>query len=297
MKKEIYRQLILLFVICISVVSLKGQYIPIPLDSSAYWRVDYYNIDDCGPNQPNASFQYRITGDTLINGITYKKVTSDGYTNCIYLGYNGAIRLDSFAHKIYIIPKDSTLEALLYNFDLNVGDTFPDPYHKPGDPFFGVSYIDTVIYGGISRRRINCESLPSGVIGTSCIEGIGNLTGLVSPIWGANLLYQLVCSSDSGNIIYTNGGPCNIINIIDNGEIIPNFEIKYVPLNKNIHIISDTKIIKIKIYNILGALYKEVSEQNIYDIFIGIQKCIPGIVVVSLVFEDGNAVSKKVFVY
>src|SRR5690349_18244032 len=93
------------------------------LSDTTEWDVQYnvfpvihernYNI------QP---WNYSAQGDTLINGLHYK--------NFGQVGMNEAfIREDTSLKKVWFLEHDSTLELLLYDFSLNVGDsinlTFP----------------------------------------------------------------------------------------------------------------------------------------------------------------------------
>lgn len=98
-------------------------YIPFPEDSAQWsvWYTDQTSI---------TSVQYRMKGDTIINGINYNRIyksrylnygTQDTILNCF-------IRQDTSQKKVfcrypYNIYNDSS-EFILYDFSLTTGDTF-----------------------------------------------------------------------------------------------------------------------------------------------------------------------------
>jgi len=107
-------------------------YIPFPMDSTS-WRVlvHYYSPITCDEEY---ILDYSFWGDTLINNINYKKVTSQSlfYRNnrgnyfCSGLGsyYSEVyIRQDSLGKKVYLISYGDTTELLLYDFNLTISDT------------------------------------------------------------------------------------------------------------------------------------------------------------------------------
>lgn len=61
-----------------------------------------------------------VAEDTVVNGLVYNKYIESSYNPNFFL----LLREDSLAKKIYIIDNDSTVENLLYDFSLVVGDTF-----------------------------------------------------------------------------------------------------------------------------------------------------------------------------
>jgi hypothetical protein len=107
-------------------------------DFNSWWElrcVDEYN-------QPTVNCRvYHMYGDTVIQGLTYQKLG-------IYWGasqphdYAAATRSDSM-DRVWVVPKDSLSELLLYDFNVQPGDTIFNVFHGAfGDP---VGITDLVV--------------------------------------------------------------------------------------------------------------------------------------------------------
>lgn len=140
-------------------------------------------------------YQYIITGDTVIGGISYHKLRKTGAsypytsTTCNFdvpTGpideYVGAFRNDSSAQKVYFVPSGHSSDTLLYDFDLSVGDTLPDTYfYSLGGPYV-VYTIDTVSFDGEDHEIYRLDSSCGRVgplNGYAWIEGVGSNKGLL----------------------------------------------------------------------------------------------------------------------
>ena len=87
--------------------------------------------------------QYRLTTDTTINAKRYIKLESEYYG---FVQYEGALR-EGGNHDIYIVPRSSTHEYLLYAFNANIGDVFDnvwvgDDSYYAGGFTLGVTAIE-----------------------------------------------------------------------------------------------------------------------------------------------------------
>ena len=218
--------------------SASSQYVKFPLDS-AVWRVNYYNFQGCPPGpQPNAIYQYTYDGDTVINGMIYSKVYSSGISNCLTLGFCGSLRDDTLNKKVFFIFSDSTSEQVLYDFNLNVGDTVHDIYNIGW--IHTVNSIDTVIYGGLSRKRIEYTFTDGTRNGPFIVEGIGNVGGLLAPLEAPQAGFEMTCFSFRGVPIYPDSSAnCILINNVSDTEKnkisvsispLPITEVSYVTL-------------------------------------------------------------------
>jgi hypothetical protein len=148
------------------------------------WTYRYFG--DYG--EPTNEYRYfQLNGDTLINDSIYKKIYGDNYFGEEWLddGYLGAIREQSKV--IYFIPDTSSTEVVLYNFNLNVGDTIIHPFGGAScyDDIVYVYEIDSVLISNNYHKRISFED------GPDWIEGIGSGAYLLNP-------YELLCVS--GNL-------------------------------------------------------------------------------------------------
>jgi hypothetical protein len=153
--------------------------------------------------QANVHFQYSviINGDTTINGLTYHKLFTPFIqeilnVNCLMwmtTGYKGAIREDTLLRMIFFVPQSDTTEQLLYDFNMQVGDTvqgYLRGYLQPG--FDTVIAIDSVLIGQDYRKRWYINNSYSIYI----IEGIGSTYGLFEQSPGTSTdfpIYNMDC--------------------------------------------------------------------------------------------------------
>ena len=141
-------------------------YFPFP-ESNAQWNTHMLQM---GWPPLEKNYSIIISGDTLINGLLYQKLT---IVNPAW--YKGAIRQDTINRKVFIIPPAAATEELLYDFTMQVGDTvkgYIENYLNTKDI---VENIDTVLVGNNYRKRWKINSGYSIYF----IEGIGSTYGLV----------------------------------------------------------------------------------------------------------------------
>src|SRR5688572_22615996 len=193
---------LLLVVITFTTLSVRSQtsvYHPFP-DSAGVWRQEGYTQGNCCCSGnfclDEFDYNYFLNGDTLIGAFTYKKIYKTGngvdyvngpntcppscsnyqfyYFNNIY---SGCFRQDTTQRKVFIVPTGSALETLLYDFNLNLGDTLP-PSWPDYDPLIYVTAVDSTLVGGSYHKRfhLSTSNLPGEV---SLIEGIGNSLGFL----------------------------------------------------------------------------------------------------------------------
>jgi len=78
---------------------------------------------------------YKTTRDSIYNNKTYKIFTGVAPLKCDYYGNDHfqpvLIREDSVLKKIYVLPKDSTVERVAMDFSMNVGDSIYLIYPSP----------------------------------------------------------------------------------------------------------------------------------------------------------------------
>jgi len=185
---------------------------------------------------------------------------SSGY----YHDFPGYLREDTIARKVYYLPIDSTNERLLYDFNLNVGDTL-----KPYPAFSScispiVTQIDSVLVGGNFRKQWTVNSggcLWDGKI----IEGIGSLFGLLEPYSNFERWGFVECYSVNSVTMFSQSPDCPVlITQVDKKIKFDNVAISPNP-TKNSITISQTEptFNKYEIYSLNGKL---VSENKIMSI-------------------------------
>ena len=100
--------------------SFGQSYIAFPKDS-AFWIEDV--LQECWHGTMELKhYEYSFSGDTIINLKSYKKIFLNGYGPCYGGGYVGALFDDTISGKVFIIPPRDSVENLLYDFTMNVGD-------------------------------------------------------------------------------------------------------------------------------------------------------------------------------
>lgn len=162
------KKLLFLISALITLSSLAQQpvYFPFP-ESNAQWNIHMLQMG--WPPYEN-NYSIIIAGDTLLNGLIYKKLM---IVNPAW--YKGAIRQDTINKKVFIIPPTAVTEELLYDFTMQVGDTVKGYIENLLNPKDIVQTIDTVLVGNDYRRRWKINSGYSIYF----IEGIGSTYGLV----------------------------------------------------------------------------------------------------------------------
>jgi hypothetical protein len=255
------------FIITISAEAQTSVYHPFP-DSNAVWNVEYVFWWACGnpPLYTNRyeTFSYVLNGDTAINSYTYHKVhipfvEINCNPNFPYqtAGYKGCLREDTNARKIYFIYPGDSVDSLLYDFNLQIGDTirgllsYEDLCMSLNLPVTIIS-IDSVLINNTYRKQWNYTN-------GSIVEGIGSLDGLLEMTcqFPDAPEAHLICFTENGNTIYNSPWyfplNCNIIDgITDNAENI-SLEIFPNPATNELRIQnSNLKIESVEIYNVVG---------------------------------------------
>jgi len=145
----------------------------------------YFSVSD---------MKFWFEGDTIINGLQYKKVYKQENARIADFNearYFAAIREDTIAARVYCHYNGA--EYLLYDFSVNVGDVvhfysfwhgipFRHPFLPPRIRQSTVSSIDSILIDNEYRKRINFFSdfnwPPFSYSHEFWIEGIGSTNGL-----------------------------------------------------------------------------------------------------------------------
>ena len=207
-----------LILICCVQMATAQDYKPFPT-SNAMWRERFDGFEvNC------ENYQYLITGDTIINGLTYHKLQKSGilyfagrdgcdWNNTRNINeYAGCFRNDTSEKKVYYIYSDT--EELIYDFSLSVGDTIPEPYYYSN--YHTIESIDSIEIGGKFHKRFKIDNCGDGGGGWELyiIEGIGSTYGLLSPTrcpFESN--YWLLCLSINGETFYPWQAGCDAIRL------------------------------------------------------------------------------------
>lgn len=195
-------------------------YHPFP-DSSAQWNIHMLAMSFSGP--PTEEFySIIISGDTLINSLVYHKLTipyvqSVGKSAATITTpvYRGAIRQEIANRKVFIVPPSALTEQLLYDFNLQAGDTVRGYIESWVNPNEVVLAVDSVMVGNSYHKRwmINAG------YNIYFIEGVGSTYGLIEFSPG-NVVdvadFNITCFRQNGQTIYPDTtSDCSLITGID----------------------------------------------------------------------------------
>lgn len=281
-------------------------YHPFP-DSNAVWNFHY--IVQCpigGWPTPYADYSIYITGDTIINNVIYKKLytpfvaAGPNPNNCPLpdSGYQGAIREDAIAKKVFIFPKYGMNEKLYFDFNWEAGDTI---YGALGYSFQDtIVSVDSVLVGNSYRKRWLINSWYD----TYVIEGIGSTYGLLNQSSYATdqPYYNLICFKQDNQTLYPyTATTCEIITVaVDEKEnmdygitIYPN------PVSDELNItfnIEKPGNFTLQLYNSLGQEIKFLLSEKVNmgenNIKISVEDMPDGIYFLKLLINE-NIVTKK----
>lgn len=222
-------------------------------------------LENCGPDANSfVTFYNKFKGDTMINGLMYKKVwlAEDEFYQDWY--HNGSfIREEN--NKVYLLESTGK-EGLIYDFGLEEGDSvvLENPLAPDGLLLY-VTTIDSVeTFDGFRKRwkLIKDEfSTPE-----YWIEGVGSNSGVLNSgtgVFGALCgTYTLLCEKENDITIYQNPeyGTCFyvLLAVSDGPEFNKsNLSIRYARDGESISIVfTDKRSGKksINLYNIFGGL-------------------------------------------
>ena len=300
MKKSFH---ITLFVF-ISVLSYGQSYHPLP-DSNAKWCILYNDHIIPPPIWGYTNYwETYYAGDTMISNRDYKKIEKTEYdifclnTVINQPGYIGALRDDRNQKKVFYIPKGDTVEKLIYDFNLDTGDTLYSylNFYQP----LVVAFVDSVLIGNEYHKRIVFRYGEAEII-----EGIGSITGIVEELTAFEGGSSLCALYTDTTLVYPEH-PCNLSSTdtcltripeteLNNPEIsiFPNpaknrlqikIQSELISKNPAIKIIStEDKICKSKI------ITNEITKLDLTDIM-------PGLYIAQIILENNIIFSKKLII-
>lgn len=188
---------------------LKSQSYDNLLDTGKLWST----VDDYLFTSTN-SYYTKFGEDTLIAGKTYKKIIESTDINLLSWNLRGYAREDT-NKRVYFMNL-SGIEGLVYDFDVNIGDTidFYNPFSHIGyfDTTIVVVNVDSVFYGNTIRKVIDVAQYgtnASAVYGVErWIEGIGSFYGILENGYMiaqfVGWYNRLLCYHKNDSLIYQN---------------------------------------------------------------------------------------------
>lgn len=214
---------------------------------------------------------YKFSGDTTINNVPYKKLwfTGDSLSANNWHEKNEFFREDS-QHKIYRYNENG--DELLYDFSLEVGDTFEIGYLINQDPCsWEIDQIDSLeLNNGEFRKRFTLkrsdQSFPIPPVDyIYWVQGIGCLSSLTQFSGTCNFDFslKLICFMENGDYLYTspNYNGCFISPI---SEIeLQNFKIYPNPTTDILTIEKATTFLEDLDWTLFNALGQEIKSAKI----------------------------------
>lgn len=260
--------LLCLLIFSITIVSSQ-EYKPFPTTNAA-WKENHGYVWGSSLHESH-NINHEIIGDTIINEKTYSKISKTG-RNYYYDGsagvdtifsydnvYVGAIREDTSKH-VYFYGKYETQEKLLYDFNLEVGDTLPELYGADPDITFIVDSIDSVLV--INEYHKSYIIVADWSDDFKLIEGIGSTCGLLTYGSFPGLYSTLKCFKQNGVSAYPSGEECELYTPLGINEKPDNIVAIYPNPTKGFvnFEFADLNIQQLTIYTITGETILEKSE-------------------------------------
>lgn len=285
-------------------ISLSAQ-VPNYFENNPEWR----QRSDCrtGDCIDSENYVYYLDGDSVVEDLTYKKVYRHGLLTHLWYSdppipdwctgsstfnqFHALIRQEEA--RVYIRIWNEP-EALLYDFNLKVGDTLPITWNQWNEDIVVVS-IDSLQVGNSYRKVFNLTQQSSPQL----IEGIGHEGGFLEPF--PPILecgHNLFCYALNDTTYYPNyNDPCDLtVNI---QPIKSQETIKYYPnpVTNNLtieHNFSEN-FEQVVAYNTSGRkkvlVFKENAENRINIDFVPLGK---GLYVVQLIGKEKVILNLKV---
>ncbi len=198
----------LTFISLFTVTAFSQSYHPIP-ENNATWLHTWHDWAWTEPDWHQIVF---TDGDTLINTHNFIKIQEKtiSQSGLITTSYVAAFRNDVTNKRVTIVPKDSTAEYLLYDFDVAVGDTINDVFSME---YYGgtitpsglqdvyVTEVDSFLLMGSYHHIISVENGTSGLPPVNWFEGFGSNHGLLSDPGYGSVSYsqEWTCATFDGN--------------------------------------------------------------------------------------------------
>ncbi len=252
--------------------------------------------------------EYENNGDTVVNSTNYTKLLRDKTT--LFL-----VREDTIQKKTWVILPDSSIETLLYDFNLTIGNQITLNYVEYSPTIYQVDIIDTISTSMGNRKRIRLTAIDTAdILSLYWVEGIGSTYGpiyLYDPTYFFHPLdssgHCLICAyKDIGVQSYlgTCGIPCLFqswnkcysfsSNIKEEKSEFLEFDIYYITPELLLVESKNEKIEQITIFSIDGRLIEKITNVGKYQIIIYTNKWSAGIYLCEVITDKNNIIKRKI---
>ena len=284
-------------------VSSSGQghkYIPFP-DSAFIWRVVTHDL----VNGKESNYQYFTNGDdTVIKGHEYFIIHYSKNT-ILYPSPYYYIRNDSVTRKIYIFPgPEDTLEGVLYDFSLKVGDTTKSSLSSEGMRSYPggliITEIDSILLDDGWHHRWHFDE--NGTFDTvyPMIEGIGGRCGPFESPGVFEYASWLICAMKEFKPFFPNSvDTCELATGIVESAVQEIFFKPYPnPVSDFLHISSEYEItgkINIQIFDLMGKeVLSLVFEDEGNEVIMNVSELNKGMYYYHVLTENGSSYAGRI---
>lgn len=248
------------------------------------------------PGWENAVVTYEYVDDTLVNGKNYFLLTGAGW-----------LREDTAAGIIYLRKHLDSADIILYNYNLEIGDTFISYQNSlPGSDTFILISVDTVNIAGYKHKLQYFENYPDHFIGRAVIEGIGNMSSPFTLLPPHPDSYIITCFQNNKRIVsvnpaigwFDNISSCELLSV-DKSKHIQQVQIVPHPANSN-SILQLPTIMQsgtLIVLNSMGQLAAKTNISQQSEIRIGEMIHIPGLYIYYLADNTSGKITTGKFVF
>lgn len=272
---------LLLFVFLISFsADFKAQPYIGMTDSSNQWNFES-NVGACFNSCQD--FTYYFDEDTLIGSLTYKKLYKSevnyfiGARGCnsdsictVGRSFIAGLRDDTVKRKVYIYDPLIQADTLLYDFDLQLGDTLEPTYYNRYFSGTNDFIVDSVGFDTIGSRihrkfYIGIDSIITISRVYNLIEGVGGNWGLdFNSIYNPAIDQTFDCFTNSSGFYPKGISSCNIISSTGpSGKIASeNWMLYPNPTEGRIELTAEHDFVRARLYSLDGKLLMEQKLQD-----------------------------------
>ena len=277
------------------------------LKDNSEWNILWQSTGVPTPESVTESLM--VSGDTLVDGVLYKKVLRKLSSETQY--WHGSLEYDLYgiikeeeSGKVFYKPIEQEIEYLLYDFGMNVNDTAVMYWcqNSNWEVHVRIDSIATQHIAGAERRVFYVSS--KDMFGdewhwlNTWVEGIGAMEGLLYSCHVVNAggitLHELLCYHEDGELVWQN--PNYNTCLIDPESIQDNTEESGLQVYPNPArdrvVIEGVEAAEVQVYNALGQLVKTVRRTNEIDL----SGLVDGVYLLRITDAEGKVYTNKITV-
>ena len=288
-------------------VTIQAQETTNILKDNSEWNILWQSTGVPTPESVTESLM--VSGDTLVDGVLYKKVLRKLSSETQY--WHGSLEYDLYgiikeeeSGKVFYKPIEQEIEYLLYDFGMNVNDTAVMYWcQNPNwEVHVRIDSIATQHIAGAERRVFYVSS--KDMFGdewhwlNTWVEGIGAMEGLLYSCHVVNAggitLHELLCYHEDGELVWQN--PNYNTCLIDPESIQDNTEesgLQVYPNPARDRVVTEgIEVAEVQVYNALGQMVKTVRRTNEIDL----SGLVDGVYLLRITDAEGKVYTNKITV-